>query len=97
MIASALAVAYSDFMAHRIKVPATVMIIPAIVPLVPGGGLYYTMLGAVSQDMARFSANGTSALQVAAGLAIGIIAVTAISRPLNAKIAEINAKKNKNK
>ena len=35
LIASAVAAAYSDFMAHMVKVPATVMIIPAIVPLVP--------------------------------------------------------------
>lgn len=94
-LASALAAAYSDFMAHKVKVPATVMIIPAIVPLVPGGGLYYTMLGAVSRDMAVFFEKGGAALSVAAGLAIGIIAVTAISRPLNAKIAEFNIKKRK--
>lgn len=92
LVASAVAAAYSDFMAHMVKVPATVMIIPAIVPLVPGGRLYYTMLGAVREDMALFSSNGSSALQIAAGLAMGIIVVTAISRPLNAKIAEIGQK-----
>lgn len=92
LIASAVAAAYSDLMAHIVKVPATVMIIPGIVPLVPGGRLYYTMLGAVSENMSLFSENGTAALQIAAGLAIGIIAVTAISRPLNAKIAEISQK-----
>lgn len=92
-IASAVAAAYSDLMAHKVKVPATVMIIPAIVPLVPGGRLYYTMLGAVNGNMNGFYNNGKIALMVAAGIAIGIIAVTAISRPLNAKIAEINQKK----
>ena len=95
LIASAVAAAYSDFMAHLVKTPATVMIIPAIVPLVPGGRLYYTMLGAVNSNMTMFSENGTAALQIAAGLAIGIIAVTAFSRPLNARIAEYNLKKNK--
>jgi hypothetical protein len=43
--------------------------------------------------MNGFYNNGKIALMVAAGIAIGIIAVTAISRPLNAKIAEINQKK----
>ena len=95
-IASAVAAAYSDFMAHLVKVPATVMIIPGIVPLVPGGRLYYTMLGAVSENMTLFSENGTAALSIAAGLAMGIIAVTAISRPLNAKIAEITQKRKNN-
>ncbi len=94
-IASAVAAAYSDLMAHLVKVPATVMIIPGIVPLVPGGRLYYTMLGAVNENMSLFSENGSAALQIAAGLAIGIIAVTAISRPLNAKIIELSHKKHK--
>jgi uncharacterized membrane protein YjjP (DUF1212 family) len=97
LIASAIAAAYSDFMAHMVKVPATVMIIPAIVPLVPGGRLYYTMLGAVREDMALFSSSGSSALQIAAGLAMGIIVVTAISRPLNAKLAELSQKIKTNK
>ena len=97
LIASAIAAAYSDFMAHMVKVPATVMIIPAIVPLVPGGRLYYTMLGAVREDMALFSSNGSSALQIAAGLAMGIIVVKAISRPINAKLAELSQKIKTNK
>ena len=95
LIASVVAAVYSDFMAHMVKVPATVMIIPAIVPLVPGGRLYYTMLGAVSSDVGKFIDNGKVAFMVAAGLALGIIAVTAISRPLNAKIAELSYKKRK--
>ena len=89
-IASAVAAAYSDLMAHLVKIPATVMIIPGIVPLVPGGRLYYTMLGAVNENMLQFSENGSAALQIAAGIAIGIIAITAISRPVNAKLAELH-------
>lgn len=88
LIASAVAAAYSDVMAHFVKVPAAVMIIPAIVPLVPGGKLYYTMYGAASSDMAKFSENGIAALQIAAGLALGIVAVTAISRPINSYLAD---------
>ena len=93
LVASAVAAAYSDVMAHFVKVPATVLIIPAIVPLVPGGKLYYTMYGAVSSDMAKFSANGLDALQIAAGLAIGIIAVTAVSRPINLWLGEKKQKR----
>lgn len=93
MVGSALAAAYSDVMAHWLKTPATVLIIPGIVPLVPGGKLYYTMLGAVSSDMALFSQNGKEALLCAAGLTIGIVAVTAVSRPLNRKLAEYRSDK----
>ena len=93
MVGSALAAAYSDIMAHWLKTPATVLIIPGIVPLVPGGKLYYTMLGAVSSDMALFSQNGKEALLCAAGLTIGIVAVTAVSRPLNRKLAEYRSER----
>jgi uncharacterized membrane protein YjjB (DUF3815 family) len=54
MIGSALAATFSDVMAHWLKTPATVLIIPGIVALVPGGKLYYTMLGAVRSDMICF-------------------------------------------
>lgn len=91
-IGSALVAAYSDLMAHWLKVPATVLIIPGIIILVPGGKLYYTMLSAVRADMAAFSSYGKEALLIAAGLAIGIIAVTAISRPINARLNEIRLK-----
>ena len=93
MVGSALAAAYSDVMAHWLKTPATVLIIPGIVPLVPGGKLYYTMLGAVSSDMELFSQNGKEALLCAAGLTIGIVAVTAVSRPLNRKLAEYRSER----
>ena len=96
-IGAGLAAAYSDIMAHRIKAPATVMIIIGIIPLVPGARLYYTMLGIVRDDVEMFSKNGESALLIAAGIAVGIIAVTAISRPINAKISELNSKKHKAK
>ena len=93
LIASAVAAAFSDVWAHFLRVPATVLIIPGIVPLVPGSRLYYTMLGAVNSNMQMFYEHGSAALQMAAGLAIGIIAVTAISRPVNERLAEIRQKR----
>ena len=61
-VGAGLAAAYSDIMAHKIKAPATVMIIIGIIPLVPGARLYYTMLGIVRDDMQMFSQNGESVL-----------------------------------
>ncbi len=94
-VGAGLAAAYSDIMAHKIKAPATVMIIIGIIPLVPGARLYYTMLGIVRDDMQMFSQNGESALLIAAGIAVGIIVVTAISKPINAKLSELSQKNKK--
>ena len=86
LISAVVAATYADVMAHVLKVPATVMIIPGIIPAVPGGRLYYTMLAAVNSDMEGFYSEGKNVLLITAGLAIGIIGVTAISRPINAYI-----------
>lgn len=94
-VGAGLTAAYSDIMAHKIKAPATVMIIIGIIPLVPGARLYYTMLGIVRDDMQMFSQNGESALLIAAGIAVGIIVVTAISKPINAKLSELSHKNKK--
>lgn len=94
LVGAGLSAAYSDIISHKIKTPATVMIIIGIIPLVPGAKLYYTMLGIVRDDMEMFSHNGESALLIAAGIAVGIISVTAISKPIKAKLSELNSKIN---
>lgn len=94
-IGAGLSAAYSDIMAHKLKVPATMMIIIGILPLVPGSKLYYTMQGVVQNDLEMFNKNVKAALLLAAGIAVGIITVTAISRPINAKLNQINVKKHK--
>ena len=93
VLGSSVTTLYSYVMARVIKTPVTVMIIPGIIILVPGGKLYYTMLGAVQSDMGMFAQHGKEALLVASGLAIGIIAVTAISRPINALLNRIIGRK----
>lgn len=85
LLASAAVAVYAYFIACFCKIPATIMIIAGIIPLVPGGKLYYAMLGAVRSDMAAFSMYAKQALIIAAGIAIGIIAATAISRTVIAR------------
>ncbi len=96
-VGAGLSAAYSDIMSQKAKTPATLFIIIGIIPLVPGAKLYYTMLGIVRDDVALFSQNGEAALLIAAGIAVGIITVTAVSKPIKAKISEINAKNHKAK
>ncbi len=86
MVGSAVTTVYSYIMARVLKLPATFMIVLGILPLVPGARLYYTMLGLVNSDMEMFSVNGQAALLLAAGIAVGIIAMTALFRPINALI-----------
>ncbi len=68
---------YAEIMARVMKTPATIVTI-SLIPLIPGGSLYYTMAYAFQSDGTRFVSKAVYTLQLAAALAIGIIAATAL-------------------
>lgn len=63
------------------KEPATLFIIPGIIPLVPGAGMYYTMTHIVGNDLPQAAKLGTETLLIALSIAIGLILATSISKP----------------
>ncbi len=69
---------YSETFARILKAPMTVFYIPAIIPLVPGGSLYYTMYYAAINDWGGFRHYGSTTLKVAFGIAVGASFVSAI-------------------
>lgn len=78
LLAAAFALSYSEIMAKALKAPATLFVVPAIIPLVPGGSLYYTMSYAVHRDMANARIYGTRTLESALAIAAGISFVLAV-------------------
>ena len=75
--------AYSEILARLQKSPATVYLIVGLIPLVPGGGIYYTMEYCINGDMMNFMNTGIHTLGIAGALAIGILLVSACVRILN--------------
>lgn len=71
-----------EYLAIKMKKPATVFITPGIVSLVPGAGMYYTMLYLVQKDYSLAAVSGSETFFMAAAIAIGIIASTIFSRSL---------------
>lgn len=71
-----------ELLARYYKKPATVYTIPGIVPLVPGAGMYYTMLALVENDFFLAANKGTETFFVAAAISIGIIISTSLSRSI---------------
>ena len=69
---------YSEFFARLLKSPTTVYYIPSIVPLVPGGALYYTLYYAAQNDWNNFLIYGSNTLKVAFGIAVGASFVSAL-------------------
>ena len=76
--ASAFSVFYAELLAHLLKSPATLYLTPAIIPLVPGGSLYYAMSWAVQGEMEQARAYGMATLKAALAIAAGISIVLAL-------------------
>ena len=71
---------YSEVMARVCRVPVTLFLTVGILPLVPGGGMYYTMKYCVSGDAQMFMETGIHTLALAGAIAIGIVLVPSLVR-----------------
>ena len=60
----------------------TVFLITGIIPLVPGGGLYYTMDYLINGDFAMFTSKGIQTAAAAGAIAAGASMVTSLVRML---------------
>ena len=78
-VAALAATIYGEIMARLQKAPVSIYAIPSIIPLVPGGSLYYTMAALMNGDNAEFMRRGSDTLMIALGIAIGIISVSVIA------------------
>lgn len=79
-IVAVIASLYSETMARLLKTPATPIVTTSLIPLIPGGSLYYTMAYAFESDFEMFLGKAVSTLKLASALALGIIVVTALSQ-----------------
>lgn len=71
---------YSEILARLLKTPATTFCIITLIPLVPGGALYYTMTNALSGDFDQFVPRLINTIELAMALSLGIVIVTATAR-----------------
>ena len=80
--AAAAVTVYAEVFARIIKTPTTTFLVPSLIPLIPGGSLYYTMNYALNEQWNAFAAKAIYTLELALSLALGIIAVTTFTRML---------------
>ena len=81
-IASIIFSIYSEVMARVLKTPVTTLIICALIPLVPGGGMYYTMVEAITGDIMKSLEIGIKTIASAGALALGVILVSTITKTI---------------
>lgn len=70
----------SEILARVLKAPAAIFLVIGIIPLVPGGGLYYTMDALLNGDMELFMEQGIHTAAYAASIAVGASMVTSMFR-----------------
>lgn len=72
--------AYAEIMSRVRKCPVTGYILIAFFPLVPGGGIYYTMNYFLNGQSELAMAKGTETLGIAGALAIGVFLASSLMR-----------------
>ena len=83
LITAAVITVYGEILARKEKTPTTTFLVPSVIPLIPGGALYYTMNYALNEQWSEFARQAFYTLELALALAVGIIAVTTAVRLLS--------------
>lgn len=80
---------YAEIAARLLKTPATTFLGSGIIPLVPGGTLYFTMSAAIHGDLEKFFGMGMEAAYIAIAIAAGILVVSPAKRVITAAVERV--------
>ncbi len=91
--ATVLMASLCEVFARIIKMPAVVLITPAVIPVVPGLGLYEMVLYMVLGDFERALHTGISAMMAIGAMAMGIALSTFFARLILPRAMKYRTKK----
>lgn len=80
LLATAITAFYSEIMAKKLKTTVPTLLIAALIPMAPGGGVYYTMLYLIQDQYQESILKGMETSIIAGSMALGIILVTTCFR-----------------
>ena len=78
LLSSILITIYAELCARLRKAPATVFLVSAAIPLIPGSSLYATMVYALHRNGPEFLRQGLFTLLLAGAISAGIILVSTV-------------------
>lgn len=93
LLSTIVVAALAEVFARIYKAPATIFLIIGIIPLVPGGGMYYTMEALINGDMMLFVHHGLETAASAGAIAVGCSLVSSVARILAVKRRERQARR----
>lgn len=76
LLAAMFAALYAEIMAMHQKMPSTVFLYPAIIPLIPGDLLYNTAVNLILQDIPEMLSNARNCVLSLAGMSIGFVIIS---------------------
>ncbi len=79
-IVSVCSTGYAEVMARLLKTPASTFSITVLIPLVPGGAMYYTTTYALAGSTELFINKAIYTLELSVALSLGIVLVTAVAK-----------------
>ncbi|MGN1015098.1 MAG: threonine/serine exporter family protein [Butyricicoccus sp.] len=69
---------YSEYCARSLRAPVTIFLAVSLIPLVPGGGIYQTMLYCIQHSTTLALYTGIHTVGIAGALALGIGIVSSV-------------------
>ncbi|WP_428768699.1 threonine/serine exporter family protein [Treponema sp. HNW] len=87
--------ALSEVFAVAVKCPATVFLIPGLIPLVPGGGMFQTMRAFVQGDMDTAARIGFTTLSAAGAIVLGLAIASSLAHILFVILRNVGKKTQK--
>ena len=85
MLGALVGAGFSEIMARVTKAPVPVYMVPCVITLVPGSKLYATMFSIVTGDFETAALVGMSTLEIALGIAGGIVIASVLGIMLRSR------------
>lgn len=79
LLGTSLIATFGEVFARKLKMPATIFIFPAVIPIVPGLGLYETILALVQNDISLALETGVTTILNIGCMAVAMALVSLIA------------------
>lgn len=80
---------YSEALSRITKTPANIILLPASIPLLPGGSLYYMMSFLVHFDRENFVFYAKETALTGLGIALGAVVISIIVKLINSRKKQV--------
>lgn len=80
---------YSEALSRITKTPANIILLPASIPLLPGGSLYYMMSFLVHFDRENFVFYAKETALTGLGIALGAVVISIIVKLINSRKEQV--------